>query len=144
MVRRLLILGALLVGSGCYANERLLLKADLSARTNQNYAVSVEIVFVYGDDLLKEMLKLPAREWFRRREALKRDYPGATGFSSFLWEWVPGKRTITQKLRFKRAPKGVVLFANYITPGDHRVRVEPGRAIALHLSEAGFTVTYPE
>ncbi len=111
------------------------------ANANLNTAVALEIVLVQNEDLLKKASELTALKWFEQREDIRRTYPG--GFESFQWELVPGQdiRLPGEKIKDKRA-FAVLVYANYLTPGEHRARIDNFRnGVIIRLLPKGFTVT---
>ncbi|HEV2145808.1 MAG TPA: hypothetical protein VGR37_00170 [Longimicrobiaceae bacterium] len=108
-------------------------------RANDASPVPVELVVAYDEELVKVLAGLTARDWYRQRAQLRQDNP--RGLQTVAWEFVPGQSVPLQPLRYPRKrAKGAFLFADYYTPGDHRVRVDPFRRILLRLGEQGFTV----
>ena len=108
---------------------------------NLNTALELEIVLVQDPDALKKISELTAAKWFELREDIRKNYPG--GFESFKWELVPGQdvRLAGQNLKDKRA-FAVVVFANYLTPGEHRARIDNFQEGAIiRLLARGFTVS---
>ncbi len=107
---------------------------------NLNTALEIEIVLVQDPDVLKKISELTAAKWFEQREDIRNTYPG--GFESFKWELSPGQdvRLGGDRLKDKRA-FAVVVFANYLTPGEHRARIDNFQDGAIiRLLERGFTV----
>lgn len=107
---------------------------------NLNTALQFEIVFVKDPDLLKKLSELSASKWFELREDLRKTYPG--GFESMEWELVPGQdvRLPSEEFKDKRA-LAVLIYANYLTPGEHRARIDSYRQGAvIRLLPRGFTV----
>lgn len=108
---------------------------------NLNTALQFEIVLVKDPDVLKKLSEMSAAKWFESREDLRKTYPG--GFESTEWELVPGQdlRVPSEKFKDKRA-LAVMIFANYLTPGEHRARIDSYRNGAIiHLLPREFTVT---
>lgn len=111
------------------------------AGANLNTAIELEIVLVQDVDLLKKASELSAAKWFALREDIRKTYVG--GFESFRWELVPGQdlRLSSAQFRDKRA-FAVLVFANYLTPGEHRARIDSYQSGAIiRLLPRGFTVT---
>lgn len=111
------------------------------AKANLNTAVALEIVLVRNEDLLKKASELTAAKWFELREDIRKTYPG--GFESFKWELVPGQdlRLSSDRFKDKRA-FAVLVYANYLTPGEHRARIDSYQSGAtIRLLPKGFTVT---
>ncbi len=117
----------------------LMIAADPNA--NANSAIALDIVFVRDKQTLEKLLVVPAASWFATRAELQRTFPEALIVRSL--ELVP-----SQTLRLTEAelgsPRvaGVLLFANYLSPGEHRLRLPTLRNGALvRLGPAEFTVT---
>ncbi len=107
---------------------------------NLNTALEVEIVLVQDPDVLKKISELTAAKWFEQREDVLKNYPG--GYESFKWELSPGQdvRLSGEKLKDKRA-YAVMVYANYLTPGEHRARIDNFQDGAIiRLLARGFTV----
>lgn len=118
--------------------EGLLLQAAPDA--NQNTPLAVDVVFVRDAELLQQLQALPAAKWFATRNDWQQTYPD--GLQVYRAELVP-----SQSLRLGAdalaAPRvtGVLIFADYLSPGDHRVRLpeqSPGALVSLGIS--GFTL----
>lgn len=108
---------------------------------NLNTALELEIVLVQDPDALKKISELTAVKWFEQREDIRKNYPG--GYESFKWELSPGQdvRLAADKLKDKRA-YAVVVYANYLTPGEHRARIDNFQDGAIiRLLNRGFTVS---
>lgn len=116
----------------------LLVTAESTA--NQNTAVALDIVFVADPALLEKLSTLPASRWFAVRDDQLKTYP--TALSVHNLELVPGQsRLLSAKDLGSPRVAGVLLFANYRTPGEHRLRLPPvpegGQVL---LGEHSFTV----
>jgi type VI secretion system protein len=105
---------------------------------NDRSPVPVDLVLVRDPALVEVMGALSARAWFESRVQLARDHPDA--FESREWELVPGQR-IEIDFPF-RSHKGEALyvFANYRSPGAHRVRVDLLKHFTIVLEREGFSV----
>lgn len=106
---------------------------------NDNSPVAVDLVIAYDPMLLAEMIKLPARQWFERREQFRRDYPETIQIES--WELTPGQTLAGRPIDVRRQSTGAVVFANYRAPGEHRVRVGKEKALVITLLAKTFTAT---
>jgi type VI secretion system protein len=114
--------------------------AAVDAGANQNNPIAVEVVVVYDKALLQELLKLPAAKWFAQREQYKKDHPDDEDFVSWYWEWVPGQEVKTQEISFGTGARAGLVFADYLTGQENRVRFDPHQDVRIHLQEEGFTV----
>lgn len=119
---------------------KLRVKVTIAENVNQNNPVALDLVVVYDQKLLDQLLTMSSREWFEKREQIKRDYLDGTGLDYWGWEWVPGQNVPIQELPLKSAAKGALVFANYYTPGVHRIRIEQFESIHVSLDEKGFSV----
>ncbi|HYL06344.1 MAG TPA: type VI secretion protein [Thermoanaerobaculia bacterium] len=112
------------------------LQVTVSPQANHDSPIAVELVIAYDDKVLDELLKTPAGDWFRKREQLRRDYAGQ--LETWKWEWVPGQEVAAVEVSYRLGAKGAVLFADYLTPGEHRARLDPHRPLRLLLGETDF------
>jgi type VI secretion system protein len=137
---------ALLALSACGGNRPSFFGGDIKVAAtvdpgaNQNNPIAVELVVVYDKDLLQELLKLNARQWFQKREQYKKDHPDDEDFISWYWEWVPGQEVLSKDISFGTGARGALVFADYVTGQDNRARFDPHQDVRIHLQEEGFTV----
>jgi len=109
-------------------------------RANLNSALEFEVVVVKDADLLRKLADLSAAKWFEGRDDLRKTFP--SGFESKKWELVPGQdlRLPGDAYKDTRA-LAIMLFANYLTPGEHRARIDIYRLGAIiRLLPRDFTV----
>lgn len=136
-----LVLLASLAAAGC-SFSRSLFGGDVTAqivtddRINHNTPVQVELLVVFDDQLLQQLLAMPAQQWFAKREQVRRNYPGDTGYVSLYWEIVPGQPPIQETLSFGVGARAAVVFANYAAAGDHRERRDPHEDLRIHLQDS--------
>lgn len=131
---------ALSVYTKSLLGAKLRVKVTIAENVNQNNPVALDLVIVYDKKLLDQLLAMSSREWFEKREQIKRDYLDGTGLDYWGWEWVPGQNVPIQELPLKAAAKGALVFADYYTPGMHRIRIEQFESIHVSLDEKGFSV----
>jgi type VI secretion system protein len=120
--------------------DKLNVKVDISQNANTNSPIALDVILVYDEALLKQLIKMPSREWFEKREQITRDHIKGDGLDYWAWEFVPGQNVETQILPLKPKAKGGIVFANYFTPGEHRFRIDPFKDFIIHLNEKLFTV----
>ncbi len=123
-----------------FLGGRLHVKVEISEKANQNSPIPVDLIVVYDEKLMDQLLKMSSKEWFEQREQIKRDYIEGTGLDYWGWEWVPGQRIPVQELPLKPKAKGGLVFADYLVPGAHRSRVDPFKDITIRLLENNFLV----
>lgn len=90
---------------------------------NQNSPITVDVVLVFEDDMLERLSELPATKWLGVREDLRKTFPKSLSYRT--WELVPGQSIQVPGDSFG-TPRvvGVLVYADYTTPGAHRLRVE--------------------
>jgi type VI secretion system protein len=124
-----------------FFGAKIQMSVAVSPGANLNNPVAVEMLLVYDDKLLETLLKTPAREWFDKREQFRQDNPEGTGFDSWRWEWVPGQTVAPQTLPLRANAKAGLVFANYVSAGDHRARIDGKKSFTVSLGDRTFTVT---
>ena len=113
---------------------------SVSSQVNHNTPVAVDIVLVPDKGLLGELMKMPASDWFAKREQIRRDHPRGTGFDVRSWEWVPGQVVEPIPLSIDGRVQGGVVFVNYFTPGAHRAVIPLCKDIVINLGVEDFSV----
>jgi len=113
---------------------------EIADNANQNSPIAVDLIVVYDEKLMEQLMGMTAGEWFAQRSQIRRDYLDGAGFDSWGWEWIPGQKVPVQKLPLKAAAIGGVIFAKFITPGAHRSRINPFNDVTILLREKDFAV----
>lgn len=91
---------------------------------NQNSAIAVDLVIVHNLELLKTIGKMSAAKYFSSVRQLLLDNPSLLDI--WHWELVPGQMVAGFiPGQCTGAAYGAYVFANYLTPGDHRLKVAP-------------------
>lgn len=133
----------LLAGAGCRGSLKtriISIRADSAA--NANTPIPVELVVIYDKALVEKAAELTARQWFTGKPQIARDHPN--GFRSVSWELVPGQRVPVHRFPFRRrGVRAAFIFADYLAPGDHRVRIDPLRTAHVVLGAEEVTVAAP-
>jgi hypothetical protein len=106
---------------------------------NQNQPVAMDVLLVYNKQLLQELLKMSASDWFDKRDQIKRDDPKGDALSAWSWEWVPGQRELVELPLQAKARAGII-FARYFSRGEHRARIDPHTSITVELLDKDFSV----
>lgn len=99
---------------------------------NENSATAVDLVLIYDIDLLKSIGQMSASKYFAASHQMLLDNP--TFLDIWHWELVPGQ--IVQNFvpsQEKGEMYGAYVFADYLTLGDHRVRVPPSGVVKIIL-----------
>lgn len=109
-----------------------------NAEANDRSPVPVELVLVRDPALVEVLGALGARAWFEGRVQLTRDHPDA--FETREWELVPGQQIRIDFPFGSRKGAALFVFANYLSAGAHRVRVDGLERFTLVLGRDGFSV----
>lgn len=90
---------------------------------NQNSAVAIDLVFVRDQALLDTLNTTPSAKWFSTRADILRSFPDTVSVMSY--EMVPRQSVrIPEEMFEKQKAWGVLAFAGYPPPGDHRARLK--------------------
>lgn len=117
--------------------EKISISLDFDA--NQDSATAVDLVFVYDPNLLKALMKMKASDYFASSDQIKRDYPEMV--EVMHWELTPGQVAIEHPVTEKSDyPIAAFLFADYFSPGTHRLRVGSHEEIHVRLKKYDFCI----
>jgi type VI secretion system protein len=105
---------------------------------NQNSPVAVDLVFVRDQALLDTLATTPAARWFTSRGDIVKSFPEGVGVLSY--ELVPRQSIRVPEEAFaKQRAFGVLAFASYPPPGEHRLRLKlDAEAYLVQLGATGF------
>ena len=107
---------------------------------NQDTPVAMDVIVVYEEALVQSLFKLSAAQYFSQKFQIIRDNPGQMDI--FSYEVVPGQNVDPRSITLSRPiPFGGVVFANYLTPGDHRIRIGKEIAAKITLGPKDFFLT---
>lgn len=99
-----------------------------SEEVNDNTPLAVDLVILFDEALAPQIAALPARDWFSQSEQFQRDFPREIKVKR--WEIIPGQiigpisldsAFLTQENG--RAAAGAFVFADFLSPGNHRARL---------------------
>ncbi|GBC62151.1 hypothetical protein DENIS_3114 [Desulfonema ishimotonii] len=143
----LLLLTGILISCGIGVRTRALFGDDLavsvslSPEANLNSPVALELVLIYNEKMMAYLSEKTARQWFEERKQIRRDYIENQDFNAWYWEWVPGQDVPDQEIPLTPRAVGGIIFADYLSPGNHRARFDPFKDIRIHLRTEDFVVT---
>lgn len=125
----LALLGCVLaIGCGPSGPTRLVMKYDVSRKANDDNPLKVDVVVAYDPELIEELDRLTANEWFEQREQRMRSNPGGTAFSTWRWELTPGLEVPQIELPLRGVPAQGIVFSGYYSRGKHSARFNPAKA----------------
>lgn len=107
---------------------------------NQNSPLALDLVFVRDQATLEKLLSLSASKWFSSKDELMKTYPNAITLRS--WELVPQQvLQLSEEALGSPRVAGVLLYANYLSPGEHRAQLPLAReAFLVELGTRNFNV----
>ncbi len=127
------------VPAGSYlAWNSVTVAADVDA--NLNSAIAVDVVMLHDEETLGLVQNMSAAKWFATRDDLLKTFPKSLSFQTA--ELVPGQTLqLKQDMFLQKRQVGTIVFANYLTPGEHRMRVDPLQGqLLIQLLTKTFTV----
>lgn len=112
---------------------------DVALRANDDSPIAVDFIAVNDVDLLAKLSGLTAKQWFATRDQYQRD------FRQYLHVWglelVPGQLIESSTFPLDGKPSvGLLAFANYQSPGAHRLRLEDQRSLRLKFDAREMTL----
>jgi type VI secretion system protein len=111
---------------GTAKESKMDVKFHVSPTANANNPVALDLVLVSDKNLLKELQKMTASQWFERREQIILDHPKVGDLVVVgRWEWAPGQVVPPTRLVVQPEVKAGLIFANYFSPGEHRAIIDP-------------------
>lgn len=90
---------------------------------NRDFPVAVDLVLVSEESLARKLAAMKSQEWFASRDSLRKSHPGELEFDSV--ELAPGDAmTLPGKPYSGKRVFAALAFADYLSSGEHRVRLE--------------------
>lgn len=107
---------------------------DVRSQSNNNSAVALDLVIVYDKGLIDKFLSMSATEYFKKKRQLTLDYPVQIQVKN--WEIAPSQTINPYRVHYAHpVPEAAFIYANYGTPGEHRLRVGDQTGIQLILGK---------
>lgn len=117
-----------------------------SEDANEHSATRLDLVFVYDPGVVDVLQSATAADWFSRKRQFLLDFPDGIGVKS--WEVVPssalGTWEVPEDLLENQSGDPAVagfVFADFLTPGAHRARLETHLGLRIDLQRDDFTLT---
>lgn len=111
---------------------------SMDADANENGALSIDLVLVYKKELLDALMQMSAADYYASAQQIRRDFPGMVDV--WHWELTPGQLVKDYPIRKKDHLVGGVVFADYVSPGDHRIRLGKHETIHARFKKYDFCV----
>lgn len=111
----------------------------VSDKVNDASPVTVNIVIPYEKDLYQNLSKMKAKEYFAKAQQIKLDNSGKIDI--FEWELIRSQMLNDQSVKPSRySGTGILVFANYTTPGDHRQTIADDEHVLIKLNDEDFQI----
>jgi type VI secretion system protein len=128
-------------GAACVRKVHCFVAINVSGEVNAKSPIAFDLVAANDKDLVKELSKMTAADWFQKRDQINRDFPSRHALLVKEWEWVPGQVVPDIKFSVNPAPRLLIAFANYNTPGPHRAKLDPKSAVLIQLNREDFQLS---
>jgi len=131
------------VGTPVFQMQSVALRA--AADANATSPTAVDLVFVYDPAIIDTLQAVTAADWFARKRQFQLDFPDGIGIKG--WEVVPSSVlpvwTVPEEMLENKSGDSAVaafIFADYLSPGAHRARLESRSGIRIDLRRDAFTL----
>ena len=128
-------------GTACIRRVHCVVAINVSGEVNARSPIPFDLVAANDKDLVKELSKMTAADWFQKRAQIGRDFPDQHALLVKEWEWVPGQVVPDVKFSMTTAPRLLIAFANYNTPGPHRAKIDPKSHVLIQLDREDFQLS---
>ena len=126
---------------GAAKESKLNLRISVSEHANGDNPVALDILLVSDKELLKELQKMSASDWFAKREQIILDHPKEEQLVVLRRELVPNQKVEPARLVVKPEIRAGLVFANYFNPGEHRAVIDArSRDVQINLEESKLEV----
>ena len=134
--------GCSLLRTATGTKGRLTVAPQIEPLANNNSPIAVDIVTVTDKKTLEEVSKFTAQMWFSQKQDYRRMHPNLLQIVSR--EWVPGEVAPPIRVADTKVAAGVLLFANYSTPGPHAAVLPSSGTIRIDFGLTDFALPSPK
>lgn len=131
---------AILAGCGPAIPERLRVAVEAEPGANTDSPIALAVLVVYDEEVMRELARLKADDWFEQAEQRLRDNPDFEDFDLLQWEVMPGQVIPEVEMQLQKRPSEGLVFADYYAEGDHRIRFNTSKRIVIVLGPNDFDV----
>lgn len=112
---------------------------SLDKDANADSATAIDVLMIYDRDLTRALMKMRSKDYFASSQQVRRDYPDM--IDVIHYELTPGQaiRGVSLPVR-DDLPLAALVFADYNTPGTHRIRVGSTPEINVRLRRQDFCI----
>lgn len=129
------------LAAGCTSTK---LTADINVARNLNNPIIVDFVFVFEQPVVEELKKIPSLQWFSKKSQYKSDLELSGKIQVLTYEVVPGQKLSFKNFRPDSRALGLVVYASYLSQGEHRVVLSDYSKVSVNLQKDNFTVKMVE
>lgn len=106
---------------------------------NDSSPVTLHILIPYKDDLLSDLSKMSAEDYFKKSDQIKSDNAG--NLDVFSWDLIRSQKLDDEPISPSKVNGvGILVFARYSTPGDHRISIADDEAVLIKLDKGDFSI----
>lgn len=131
---------ATLAGCGPNIPERLRVAVEAEPGANTDSPIALAVLVVYDEEVMRELSRLSADEWFEQADQRLRDNPDFENFDLLQWEVMPGQVIPEVEQQLQPRPSEGLVFADYYSEADHRIRFNTSKRIVIVLGPNDFDV----
>lgn len=118
------------------APPALALQGTIDAQANQDQVVDLDVVVIGDSSSLKQIEKMDASAWFGPKGRCTFLGQKGTRVEFHSWQFAPGQTFYVRMVTGADA-KAVLAFADYSTPGPHRIVLAKSGGQVLELGSEG-------
>jgi type VI secretion system protein len=112
----------------------------VSDQVNDSSPVTLHIVIPYTTDLYQSLSQMSATDYFSKVNQIKLD--NAEKVDIFEWDLIRSQTLNDESIKpSKSSGVGILVFAHYSAPGDHRLTIGSEENVLITLNNTDFTVT---
>jgi predicted component of type VI protein secretion system len=114
----------------------LALQVNVASDANADSVVPFDVVVVRNKSMMKQISQLDAAAWFSAKGRCNYRGGPKANVEFYSWELVPGQ-TFRLDVPVTADTKAVYGFADYLTPGDHRIALASSGSQFVNMGEDG-------
>lgn len=119
------------------------LSANISVVNDIGNPVIVDFVFVFDHGAMSELQKMPSTQWFAKKDQYMLDWGTSKKIQVLSYELIAGQRVQVKHFKPRKTPLELVIYASYLSPGDHRIIIENYSFMELFLNRDDIAIKIP-
>lgn len=114
-----------------------------SSTANDTSPIPVTLVAIYEPQWVEKLMRMSAKDWYEKREQLRRDHSGSAALAEWDWMMNPGQTSPPMMVEVDRRTVAWFVFARYHSPGTHRFALDTYQGLCIELKTNHFVVQVP-